>query len=195
MATPLRGALGDLLPIDQQAFERLVATKLRPPFDRQGLYLLRERAKNERNLRELYRTRAPYELLQNADDAECKHAAFVALPNGLAFLHDGHWFTVRDFENLALGWSNKDPDVCIGNKGLGFRSVLDVSPSPYLLRVGAAEYFGAKFSYALNRGHIDETLRREPQLIDEVRGWGAGTCPIMSIPGAVRRQTIDAAPQ
>jgi hypothetical protein len=191
MAVPFKAVLGELMPFDQVSFEGLVSGKLRPSYDRQGLYLLRERAKNERNLRELYRMRAPYELLQNADDAGCKHAAFVVLPNGLAFLHDGEWFSVRDFENLALGWSNKNPDICIGNKGLGFRSVLDVSPAPHLLRLNSRDYFGVRFSYALNRGHIEETLRRSPELRDEVRRWGPGTCPIMSIPGVAKRQGLD----
>src|SRR5438309_8800577 len=114
MEASFKSTLAELMPIEQTSLESLISTKLRPSYDRQGLYLLRERAKNERNLKELYRMRAPYELLQNADDAGCKHAAFVVLPNGLAFLHDGEWFSVRDFENLALGWSNKNPDICIG---------------------------------------------------------------------------------
>src|SRR5438132_9280734 len=114
MEASFKSSLAELMPIEQMSLESLISAKLRPSHDRQGLYLLRERAKNERNLRELYRDRAPYELLQNGDDAGCRHAAFIVLRDGLVFLHDGEWFSTRDFENLALGWSNKDPNVCIG---------------------------------------------------------------------------------
>jgi hypothetical protein len=37
-------------------------------------------------------------------------------------LHDGQWFSSANFRSLADGWSDKDPNQCIGHKGLGFRS-------------------------------------------------------------------------
>jgi hypothetical protein len=191
MSTDLDHRLQSLRLLDANTLERLVAEKLRPHFDLQGLLLLRERAVNERNLRELYRGRAPYELLQNADDVGATRATFVLTSGGLGFLHNGEWFTAGNFESLAFGWSDKDPNVCIGNKGLGFRSVLDVTPSPHLFRVGSS-FFGAKFSYALNNGHIQETLVRDPKLRLEIQKWGAhkSICPVMSIPGLVRKQTL-----
>lgn len=192
MVTHFTEALRQVRPLDGDGLQHLLVEKLRPHYDYQGLLMLRERAVRERDLRELYRGRAPYELLQNADDVNAKHAAFVLTTDGLAFLHDGEWFTARNFENLALGWSDKDPNVCIGNKGLGFRSVLDVTPAPHIFDVSGPEFFGVKFSYALNKGHIDETLNKQPKLRDEVRTWGAhrAVCPVMSIPGMVRRQSL-----
>ena len=102
---------------------------------------MRGKAHNERDLRELYRDRAPYELLQNADDAGARTALFILSEEGLAFIHDGNWFTVDNFRSLADGWSDKDPGKCIGHKGLGFRSVLDITPSPYLVRIEEKAFF------------------------------------------------------
>jgi hypothetical protein len=196
MAGQFGEALTQLRSLDLQGFESLVAQKLRPHYDYQGLLMLRERAVRERDLREFYRGRAPYELLQNADDVEARRAAFVLHRDGLAFLHDGNWFTVRDFENLALGWSDKDPNVCIGNKGLGFRAVLDITPSPHVMRLDGSGFVGVKFSFALNKGHIDETLRRQPNLRLEVSSWGSNRtiCPVMSIPGTVLRRSLSPTP-
>ena len=189
MKAELTQALTQLRELNLDTFRALLGEKLRPPYDYHGLLLLRERAGRERDLRELYRGRAPYELLQNADDVGAKHAAFVLHPEGLAFLHDGDWFNVRDFQNLAQGWSDKDPNVCIGHKGLGFRAVLDITPIPCVFRIDGPQFFGVKFSYALNKGHFDEAFRQKPDLRKEFEDLGR-TCPIMSIPGEVKRQTL-----
>ena len=66
-------------------------------------------AGKERDLRELYRQRAPYELLQNADDAGASTVIFALATDGLAFAHNGRWFNVGNFRSLADGWSDKDP--------------------------------------------------------------------------------------
>ena len=116
--------------LDQSSFEKLRNEKLRPQYNLDGLKILRLQAQRERDLRELYRNRAPYELLQNADDAGASKAIFILSKDGLAFAHDGRWFTVENFRSLSEGWSDKDPDQCIGHKGLGFRSVLDITPAP-----------------------------------------------------------------
>ena len=45
--------------------------------------------------------------------------------------NSGHPFRPKDFEGLCqLGQSPKDPNENVGNKGLGFRSVLEVSAFP-----------------------------------------------------------------
>jgi hypothetical protein len=192
MDTAFGKGLQSMQRLDANTLDRLVAERLRPPHTYFGLVALRERASRERDLRELYRGRAPYELLQNADDVGATRAAFVLTSDGVGFLHDGDWFTSGNFESLALGWSDKDPDVCIGNKGIGFRSVLDVTPSPHLFQVGMEGFFGVKFSYALNNGHIQETLAKNPELRAQIREWGPNKniCPVMSVPGLVRKQTM-----
>jgi hypothetical protein len=122
-------------PLDRKRFEAIKRDEFKLPHTLIGLKYLRDKARNERDLRELYRDRALYELLQNADDAGAKKAACILSRDGLAFVHDGQWFTVDNFRSLADGWSDKDPSQCIGHKGLGFRSVLDITPAPYLIKV------------------------------------------------------------
>src|SRR5438045_855726 len=98
-----------VLPLDRAQFIKALDEWLRPSFDITGLRLLRDKAVRERDVRELYRGRAPYELLQNADDVGAKRAIFVLSSEGLGFGHDGQWFSVANFKSLADGWSDKDP--------------------------------------------------------------------------------------
>lgn len=146
--------------LDRAQFVKTRDEYLRPSYDLTGLKLVREKAARERDSRELYRNRAPYELLQNADDVGARRAIFVLKVDGVGFAHDGEWFSVANFRSLADGWSDKDPNQCIGHKGLGFRSVLDVTPAPHVLRVGGADLFGFKFTWAVNNDHIQEILQR-----------------------------------
>lgn len=179
--------------LNRSSFERLRNEKLRPQFNLDGLRILRLQAGRERDLRDLYRHRAPYELLQNADDVHATKVLFILSSEGLAFVHDGDWFTVENFWNLAEGWSDKEPGQCIGHKGLGFRSVLDITPAPHLIKVDAKEFFAIKFSWALNNGHIQQTFQRHPDLRQVYDVWtktGQSCCPIMAIPGPATRQGL-----
>jgi len=120
-----------------------------------------------------------------------KRAIFVLKVDGLGFAHDGKWFSVANFRSLADGWSDKDPKQCIGHKGLGFRSVLDVTPAPHVLSISSQDFFGFKFTWAMNNGYIQETIRREPRLREEYNQWtknGQSACPVMAIPGEAKRQ-------
>jgi hypothetical protein len=181
--------------LDRASFLRTREKWIRPSYDLTGLRYLREKAGRERDIRELYRGRAPYELLQNADDVKATQALFVLVADGLCFLHDGAWFSVANFRSLADGWSDKDPNQCIGHKGLGFRSVLDLTPSPAVVRIDK-DWFGFKFGWALNQGHINETILRIPELEAEVRSWskhGQPICPVMSIPGETKKISLGGA--
>jgi hypothetical protein len=131
-----------------------------------------------------------YELVQNADDVHAKNAAFVVTTDGMAFLHDGDWFSIANFRSLADGWSDKDPAQCVGHKGLGFRSVLDITPAPHVLKVDRGEFFGFKFTWALNNGHIQQIFQKDPKLKQDYQEWtkhGQSACPIMAIPGEVNK--------
>jgi len=190
--------MDQMQPLDYSNLERIKSEYLKIHYDISGLRFLRDRAGRERDLRELYRERAPYELLQNADDANAKRTVFILSRTGLAFAHDGDWFTVANFKSLADGWSDKNPQECIGHKGIGFRSVLDLTPSPHLIRVGTGSFFAVKFSWALNNGHIQETLHRDPTLSREYNDWtkhGQRVCPVMAIPGFAKKQTLGIAAQ
>lgn len=187
--------LDSIQPLDHARFERMRVAEFRPGYDLIGLKYLRDKAGNERNLRELYRGRALYELLQNADDAGARRAVYVLSHEGLAFAHNGRWFTVDNFRSLADGWSDKNPDQCIGHKGLGFRSVLDITPAPHLLKVEAGEFFGVKWTWALNNGHVQEVLKQQPELRSQYDGWtrqGQLCCPVMAIPGIAKKPALGA---
>ena len=103
-----------------------------------GLYSLTEQIEHQ------YHGRFLIELLQNAHDA---------LPSGLVstqtrrievrlvedeesygvlyVANDGTPFCDSNFRAISnLGQSNKDPNEAIGNKGIGFRSVLEISREP-----------------------------------------------------------------
>lgn len=180
-------------PLDRACFKKIKDKEFRPSYDLTSMKYLRDKARNERDMRELYRGRAPYELLQNADDAGATRVAFILSRDGLAFVHDGIWFTVDNFRSLADGWSDKDPNECIGHKGLGFRSVLDITPAPYLVQVGTEGFFAVKFTWALNNGHIQETFRRDQSLRQYYDDWtkhGQQACPIMAIPGLAKKRNL-----
>ena len=81
------------------------------------------------------------ELLQNAHDAmenaapdDPRRVTFVLTTDPKPVLlvgNSGHPFSTDDFYGMCrLGQSPKDPNRSVGNKGLGFRSVLEVSTCP-----------------------------------------------------------------
>lgn len=99
---------------------------------------------------EAYRGRCVLELLQNA------HDALTETPGGdpglitfslktapdpvLLIANSGHAFRLKNFKGLCrLGQSPKDPNKSVGNKGLGFRSVLEVASSPEIWSTVATE--------------------------------------------------------
>ncbi len=88
-----------------------------------------------------YRGRCILELLQNAHDEladvghdDPKQISFVlsTSPEPVLLIgNSGHPFRFEDFKGICqLGQSPKDPNKSVGNKGLGFRSVLEVSSCP-----------------------------------------------------------------
>ena len=95
----------------------------------------------DEQIAQAYRGRCILELLQNAHDAlantlpgDPKRISFLLSTRPepvLLIANSGHPFGPKDFEGLCqLGQSPKDPNESVGNKGLGFRSVLEVSAFP-----------------------------------------------------------------
>ena len=88
-----------------------------------------------------YRGRAILELLQNAHDVlafagddDPRRISFV-LKSGeepeLLVANSGRPFRPADFRGICeLAQSPKDPNESVGNKGLGFQSVLELSRRP-----------------------------------------------------------------
>ena len=99
----------------------------------------------EEQLSEEYQGRFLIELIQNADDA-CGQQGRICLvvrtePSPrLVVLNTGKGFTPTNFKSLCtLGLTDKNPEEAIGNKGLGFRSVLAVCESPIIYSSKSSE--------------------------------------------------------
>lgn len=115
------------------------------------LYELAEGTSNYRSLHSLteqvehqYHGRFIVELIQNAHDAllppsnESDRPARIEIAlkdegkfGALYVANDGRPFSVSNFNSLSqLGQSDKNPQESIGNKGIGFRSVLEITDAP-----------------------------------------------------------------
>jgi len=111
-----------------------------------------------------YHGRFLIELIQNAHDAlldvnedEGKSRITIILaenekPYGSLYIaNDGNPFTESNFKSLCqLGQSDKDPEKSIGNKGIGFRSVLEISNSPEIFsrsNLGSSRFDGYCFRF------------------------------------------------
>ncbi|MBP0621998.1 sacsin N-terminal ATP-binding-like domain-containing protein [Cupriavidus consociatus] len=108
-----------------------------------------------------YHGRFLIELIQNAHDALSEHPGSNRIdivfdpedsPHGsLLVANDGEPFSPSNFERLSqLGQSDKDPQSSIGNKGIGFRSVLEISSCPEIYSrssAGSSSFDGYCFAF------------------------------------------------
>jgi len=114
------------------------------------LYAVAEGTADYRSLHNLteqvehqYHGRFVIELIQNAHDAlgnsgapvEQRRISFTFSGEGqfgaLYVANDGQPFSASNYKSISqLGQSDKDPQTSIGNKGIGFRSVLEITDSP-----------------------------------------------------------------
>ncbi len=137
-----------------------------------------------------YRGRQILELLQNADDA-CEHfdgekrLLFRLTKEHLIIANTGHPFTKQGIESLVI--SDNSPKQLkrtryIGNKGLGFRSVLSWSHSPIVV---SGDFF-VTFSAQHARRNVQRLASEIPDLQDLLAEWSAAgrECPasIMRFP-------------
>ena len=144
-----------------------------------------------------YRGRCILELLQNAHDAleqapsdDLRQVSFVlrTAPQPVLLIgNTGAPFRPVDFTGLCqLGQSPKDPNQSVGNKGLGFRSVLEVAASPEIWStppIGSQTSFVFRFDPFRFRSSCSsgKATRRE---------WAGCPVPVRSrppSPGLVRR--------
>lgn len=125
-----------------------------------GLKSLDERGAMSEIVRDQYTGRYPLELIQNANDAEASdgltdgQVKFVVTENALLVADQGVGFGV-DEVNAICGFarSSKDPRKNIGHKGLGFKSVREITDRPQIISAGVRFGFDA------------ERLRREIEMI------------------------------
>lgn len=171
-----RDETNGLQPEPQRHVEALTAAKIRT-----FLFEVAEGVSNYRSLHSLteqvehqYHGRFLIELIQNAHDAlhenpgpdQPARIAVVLDPQDsthgtLLIANDGQPFTRSNFERLSqLGQSDKDPQKSIGNKGLGFRSVLEVSDRPEIYSratPASAQFDGYCFAF-------------EPEVVQALQG-------------------------
>lgn len=147
---------------------------------------LQEDVSQEAQVASDYRGRLVYELLQNADDAMEGQAtqrdcvAFLVTDDALLMANSGRALTDADVQGLCgLGASSKidaagSKRASIGHKGLGFKSVLEITDAP------AA--FSRTHSFRLGereaRPHVDA-------LWDEVDHARPRTVPAMRFPATI----------
>ena len=130
---------------------------------------------------EAYRGRCVLELLQNAHDAltaasggDLGQITFVLETEPapvLLIANSGRAFERRDFKGLCrLGQSPKDPNRSVGNKGLGFRSVLEVASAPEIWSTGTSEA-GPAFVFRFD----PQVRERVAETLAELEAKGLGT--------------------
>ena len=157
----------------RQAGDRLVAeqarSQVRTFFDelKNGTRNYRTVASLDAQIAQEYRGRCILELLQNAHDAlanaepgDPRRISFVLSTDPEPVLlvgNSGLPFRHEDFKGICqLAQSPKDPNKSVGNKGLGFRSVLEVSGCPEIWSTPPA---GSDTCFA---------FRFDPSVIDQV---------------------------
>lgn len=108
---------------------------------------LDERGRAQELVRQQYSGRYPFELLQNANDAAREtdtpgRAYFLLTDNALIVADNGSGFGKREVEAIcSLGRSSKGPGTAIGHKGLGFKSVGEITNRPQIISERASFQF------------------------------------------------------
>ena len=181
---------------------------------------LREDVGQESQIAQDYRGRLIYELLQNADDAmssnqsEASAIAFVLDDNDLWVANSGRPLDGADVRGLCgISASSKKSGgyggrASIGHKGMGFKSVLEITDSPEVYSTTTAFRFGPSEALraveTLIRVGIIENVNRapvtrfpwpvdsEPQQWKELRARGMNTAFRFPLPAKMTAQQRDA---
>ena len=148
-----------------QAIANQARSQVRTFFDeiKNGTRNYRTVASLNAQIAQEYRGRCVLELLQNAHDAlayagpnDQRRISFVLNTHPepvLLVANTGHPFRREDFKGICqLAQSPKDPNKSVGNKGLGFRSVLEVSGCPEIWSTApldGGEHFVFRFDPAV----------------------------------------------
>lgn len=115
----------------------------------QALKQLDERGGAQELVRQQYFGRYPFELLQNADDAAREtgtqgRTRFILTATALLIADDGTGFGEQQVQAIcSLGRSSKGPGSSIGHKGLGFKSVGEITDQPQIISASTQFQFNA----------------------------------------------------
>jgi hypothetical protein len=125
------------------------------------LKTLQERGTAQQLVRTQYSGRYPFELLQNANDAAAGQDSlgvghsvrFVLTDTSLIVADKGRGFGQAEIEAICgLGRSSKDPGMSIGYKGLGFKSVGEITERPQII--------SGPVTFTFDEGRVREEMRR-----------------------------------
>ncbi|MFV2044531.1 MAG: DUF3883 domain-containing protein [Anaerolineales bacterium] len=145
-----------------------------------------------------YEGREILELLQNTADQAREanlrgQVVIELLPEGLVIANNGTAFSVGgvlSLENAYLSPKRHKRRQFIGNKGLGFRSILNWTHAPIIL----SGELGLAYSQMVSQEKLDELLAESPELNDlvtEERGEGDTlVIPVLPFPGYSQHDDI-----
>ncbi len=131
---------GELRPLRLQATNGLHASAFK------SLY---ERGEGQELVRQQYTGRYPFELLQNANDAARDadmpgRAHFLLTETALIVADNGFGFGDKHVDAIcSLGRSSKGPGEAVGHKGLGFKSVGEITDHPQITSTRASFQFSS----------------------------------------------------
>lgn len=116
----------------------------------QVLKSLDERGAAQELVRQQYSGRYPFELIQNAEDAARDkglrgRVRFVLTDTALIVADNGSGFGEKQIKAIcSLGRSSKGPGTSIGHKGLGFKSVGEITDCPQIISTATQFQFDSR---------------------------------------------------
>ncbi len=166
---PKRGILDSRALINQLRGDeiRSIQTNVDAGLREQILKALDERGRAQDLIRQQYTGRYPFELLQNANDAAVDkkggRVQFSVTEHSLIVADEGSGFGPDQIRAICrLGRSSKDPRKSIGYKGLGFKSVGEITDKPQIISGDVAFGFDSARTRAAVEaitGTLDETQK------------------------------------
>ncbi|WP_162845504.1 sacsin N-terminal ATP-binding-like domain-containing protein [Labilibaculum antarcticum] len=142
--------------------------------------------RGEKGFTEAYNGRQLLELLQNADDAKTDEV-LISLNKEkqlLTISNNGNPFDLKGLQSLMLAnTSSKNKKEFIGNKGLGFRSILNWATEVKIMTSEVCLTFSPQIAKQQFESIIEDEIQRQV-LIDEEDDLQAGTVPfaVLAIP-------------
>ncbi len=177
---------------------------------------LDERGRAQELVRQQYSGRYPFELLQNANDAAGEarkpgRVRFVLTDTAVIAADNGAGFANEQIDAICtLGRSSKDPRKSVGYKGLGFKSVGEITDRPQVFSKGVSFEFDdqrvratvAEIAGPLDPGQrlpvyafpfpVDEDeLGPDINVIRDARENGFGTIMRLPLRSSALREEVD----
>ncbi|BCW78325.1 DUF3883 domain-containing protein [Arthrobacter sp. NicSoilC5] len=179
---------------------------------------LDERGGAQDLVRQQYTGRYPFELLQNANDAARDtgtqgRAHFLLTETALIVADNGSGFGDPQVEAIcSLGRSSKDPSDSVGHKGLGFKSVGEITDHPQIVsQLSSFQFNGTRVRAEVGRllgllpprqkmpiyafpFPVDNTdLGPDAAAVEKLRANGFTTVIRLPFRDGVERRTVEAA--